>query len=96
VIPIRRRPRNKRVKRIVQRTWRKEREDKVRDSIRYAAAARAYRTALGVTQEEMGARYDRTGASVCHWESGFYFGWDDEELSAYCRMADRIAGENGR
>ena len=86
--------RNPRVRRVSANEWIVGREAKLKVSLRFAAAAKSYRTAVGVTQTEMAKSYGM--ASIANWESGFYFGWNALELSSYCRRCDRVAGvKNG-
>lgn len=86
--------RNPRVRRVSANEWIVGREFKLKGSLRFAAAAKSYRTAVGVTQNEMADFYGR--ASIANWESGFYFGWDNDELASYCRDCDKVAGvKNG-
>lgn len=84
---------NPRVRVIDQNAWIVMRKAKLNISLKFAAAAKSYRTAVGVTQGEMGDLYGITSSSVARWESGFFFGWDDEELANYCRDCDAMAGE---
>ena len=86
--------RNPRVRRVSANEWIIGREAKLKVSLRFAAAAKSYRTAVGVTQREMRDWYGNT--SVGRWESGFFFGWDPTELANYCRDCDAVAGvKNG-
>lgn len=86
--------RNPRVRRVNSNEWIVGRMAKLKVSCRYAAAAKSYRCAVGVTQTEMAEFYEM--ASIANWESGFYFGWNDTELSDYCHDCDFVAGvKNG-
>lgn len=84
--------RNPRVRKVSANEWITGRKAKLDVSLKYAAAAKSYRTALGVTQSEMGHYHGVTYSSVCRWESGFYFGWTDVELSDYIKDCEKIAG----
>ena len=84
--------RNRRVHTIQKGAWARGRLAKFHSAVGYASAAKAMRTALGVTQVEMGRHFGVTGARVCQWESGSYFGWDAKELVEYVNACKRIAG----
>lgn len=85
--------RNPRVRQVSANEWIVGRTAKLKVSLRFAAAAKSYRTAVGVTQGDMGRLYGITSSSVARWESGFFFGWTDQELANYCRDCDAVAGE---
>lgn len=88
--------RNARVKPIKEKDWAKERIAQFQSSVTWAAAAKAYRTACGVTQAEVGMEYGGfTGSRVGQWESGHYFGWNKEEFEAWCQVVNRIARSIG-
>ena len=83
--------RNSRVRLVERKVWELRRRGQFDSNVKYAAAAKAYRTAMGVTQKEVAQYYDLGEGSVARWESGCYFGWDDLGLRDYCRVIDEIA-----
>ena len=85
------RSRNRRVKKIVQRTWRAWRLSQFQHSTRFAAAAKSYRLVYEVTQSEVAKAYNVTTATVCFWESGKYFGWNQPDLEEFQRTIRLIA-----
>lgn len=98
VIPIRRRnatsrekSRNARVRRVGQLEWRRTRMSKFSHATKFAAAAKAVRTALELTQEELARSYGVSQFAVSHWESGTYFGWTEDELNEYIDRCRKIA-----
>lgn len=84
---------NRRVRRINAADWKRERNAKLRRNVHYAAAAKATRTALEVTQAQVARRMRRSVQSIYNRESGFYF-WAGgaEELTEYQRLCMEIAG----
>jgi DNA-binding transcriptional regulator YiaG len=86
----------RKVPRIRQAEWRHHRMDLFEASTKYAAAAKAYRTALNVRLEDMGRFYGVTNQAASNWESGRYFGWTDEDLAHYTRAVDWLAGKGPR
>lgn len=84
--------RNALVRRVRTNEWRTKRMDQFKESTRWAAAAKSYRTALDVTQQEVAEYYGVTSQAVTNWESGMYFGWSQEELDYYHEAIRRIAG----
>ena len=83
--------RNRRVLPINAREWRFKRIAKVQYATKFAAAAKAYRTALGVTQKEVAREYGVTDMTVSYWESGtHYFGWSETALRDYIAAIDTI------
>ena len=83
--------RNARVRRVSGNAWLLNRTALFRQACKYASAAKAFRTALGVTQAEVARSYRMNVSAVTHWESGAYFGWDDASLAEYTRRVSRIA-----
>lgn len=83
--------RNARVRRVAATSWINGRKDKFDSALRWAAAAKSHRTALDVTQNEVAAHYEVTGATVCHWESGMYFGWNKDALHEYQAVCNSLA-----
>ena len=73
--------RNPRVRAIDAKGWRFQRIAKFQRAVRFAAAAKATRTALGVSQAEVAREYRVTTTAVAHWESGAYHGWNPEALA---------------
>lgn len=84
--------RKRRVPSIQRGVWKKRRIEKLTDNVKFAGAAKAYRSALNVTQQRVADYFSVTSQAVTHWESGCYFGWNAEELAEYCRLCDRLAG----
>lgn len=72
--------------------WRFKRLSAFQRAVKFGAAARSVRVLHDVTQEEVGAAYGVSGASVCYWETGHYFGWTHEELDEYMTVCRRLAG----
>lgn len=90
----RRARRNSRVQHVEQKGWRFRRIQFFQRNLRFAAAAKAYRTALDVTQEEVATNYGVSIGTVSVWESGKY-AWrgGQEELNEYLSVVRRIAEE---
>ena len=82
--------RKRSVPHIQRGVWKAKRIAKLTENVRFAGAAKAYRSALNVTQEQMGNWFNVTSQAVTHWESGCYFGWSAEDLSEYCRVCDKL------
>lgn len=85
--------RNKRVPLIDRETWKRERNAFYRRNIRYAAAAKATRSALGIAQREIAKHLDLSVQAICNRESGRY-AWQggDVELVDYQKACMRLAG----
>ena len=83
---------NKRVKHVDKRSFELKRGAWFRRNLRFAAAAKAYRTAHDVTQAEIAAYFGRSQTTVCSWENGFY-SWPGgtDELNEYCEAVRKIA-----
>ena len=81
-----------RVPTIQRGVWKAKRIAKLTENVRFAGAAKAYRSALNVTQEAMGNWFNVTSQAVTHWESGCYFGWSADDLAEYCRVCDKLRG----
>ena len=83
--------RNPRVRAISQGEWQKKRIETFSGAVKFAAAAKAARTALGVTQGEVAEFYEIATGAVSNWESGKYFGWTREELVKFTNSCALIA-----
>lgn len=85
--------RNARVHPIDQGVWRRERRVRYHRSVGFAAAAKATRTALHVTQAEVAAYFDCSLTAIQNRESGVH-AWSGgaHELADYQRACARIAG----
>jgi len=86
--------RNNRVKEINKDEWIKERKRIFGSSIEWAGAAKAYRTAMHVTQTEIAIEYGVDVSNICRWESGHAFGWNAEDFETYVQICNEIAQEN--
>lgn len=82
--------RNPRVRRVHTNQWLTGRIQKFTEACKWAAAAKATRTALGVTQGEVANHYGVGSHTVCNWESGHYFGWNKEELAEYTKVCHEL------
>lgn len=82
---------NPRVRRVAENEWQLNRLEQFRNNVKFAAAAKSYRTAMGVTQREVANRFGIQAQSVTAWESGCYFGWTEERLADYTRIVNSIA-----
>jgi DNA-binding transcriptional regulator YiaG len=76
---------------IDRKSWRFKRIAFFQRNVRFAASAKAYRTAMDVTQEEVAAEFDVNQTCVGNWESGKY-SWpgDKEELAEYIKVINGI------
>jgi DNA-binding transcriptional regulator YiaG len=85
--------RNRKVKIVVMGTWKEKRLNFFKRNVRLAASAKATRTSLEVTQEEIAKHYGVTQGTVCNWESGKY-SWPNgaAELFEYYSVIRKIAG----
>lgn len=83
-------PRNPRVRRIFTNQWQVDRVKKFTEAVKWAAAAKAARTALGVTQGEVAKEYGVGSHTVCNWESGHYFGWSRRDLLEYTKVCEEL------
>ena len=83
---------NKRVKPILEAQWVWDRNKFFRRNVNFAAAAKAYRTAMGITQGELAKKMRRSTQSIANRESGKY-SWrgDHEELRDYLHAVDMCA-----
>lgn len=80
-----------RVRRVAENEWQVARMEKFRESVRFAAAAKSYRTAMGITQREVADIYGFTSSTIARMESGCYFGWNEDRLKNYIRIVNRVA-----
>jgi hypothetical protein len=89
--------RNPRVQRVDKRGWKFKRIAFFQRNVRKAAAAKAFRTAMDVTQHEVGMYFGVSQGTACNWESGKY-SWPGgaEELNEYIDAVRRIAASRGR
>ena len=83
--------RNPRVRRVSQNEWAVKRMATFGEAVKWSAAAKSTRTALGVTQREVADFYDVEGGTVAGWESGKYFGWTREALVDYTQVCAELA-----
>lgn len=88
-------PRNPRVRRVSANEWQVQRVDAFKHNCRFAAAAKSFRTAMGVTQAEVSKALKLDSGAAARRESGCYFGWDQKTLVDYCNIIRRIAAQNG-
>jgi DNA-binding transcriptional regulator YiaG len=93
VIPIKGRARTKtspnlRVRQIDKYAWQDARMKFFKHNVKYAAAAKAFRTALNVTQKQMSRVLNLSHQSIANRESGKY-AWQggEQELKQYCDRA---------
>jgi len=84
--------RNKRIKHITKANWGARRVEFFKNNVRFAAAAKATRTAMEVTQQEVATAYGVSQGTVCNWESGKY-SWPlgEKELFEYFQTIHLIA-----
>ncbi|MGW8177698.1 MAG: hypothetical protein ACWGQW_02720 [bacterium] len=84
--------RNKRVKQVTKANWGAQRVEFFKKNVRFAAAAKATRTAMEVTQQEVAVTYGVSQGTVCNWESGKY-SWPggETELFEYFQTINLIA-----
>lgn len=84
--------RNRRVRGVAKVTWAVARVDFFKKNVRFSASAKATRTALEVTQQEVADFYEVSQGTVCNWESGKY-SWPggETELFEYMNHVRRIA-----
>lgn len=89
--------RNARVKKVERKSWRFKRIVFFQRNVRKAAAAKAFRTSMDVTQWEMGQYFGVHQGTVCNWESGVY-SWPggQRELVDYIHAVERVAKGRGR
>ena len=95
-IATRRPPRKARVRKIHGNAWKLGRLELFKGALKFAAAAKAYRTALDVSQAEVAARLGVSTHCVTHRESGAYFGWSEGSLRAFNVAVDKAAAERQR
>jgi len=77
---------------IVRGTWQARRLSFFQKNVRYAASAKATRTAMDVTQAEIAEEFGRSQGTVCNWESGKY-SWPggQAELDQYLFVIRKIS-----
>jgi len=75
-----------------QKEWKFKRKAYFNRNVNFAAAARATRTALDVTQAEIAREFGCSVGAVTNWESGCY-GWPGgaSELEHYQQICAQIA-----
>ena len=83
--------RNARINHIDKRSWRFKRIAFFQRNIKFAAAAKAFRTAMDVTQQEVADYHNVSQGTVCNWESGKYSWPYDGELEEYTQAIQTIA-----
>lgn len=85
--------RNGRINIITKATWAVKRVEFFKHNVRFAAAAKATRTALEVSQQEVAVYFGVSQGAVCCWESGKY-SWanGEKELFEYMSACRAIAG----
>ena len=84
--------RNARVRAVIKTTWAVQRVEKFKSNVKKSAAAKATRTAMEVTQQEVADYYGVSQGSVCNWESGKYM-WPgkEQELFEYLQAINSIS-----
>ena len=83
---------NNRVREVNEAEWVKARKARFASAVEWAGAAKAYRTARHLTQEQVGIGYGGVkAATICNWESGHHFNWDREVFAEWCAIVNAIA-----
>lgn len=84
--------RNSRIKEISKSGWSGDRLAKFKKNLTFAAAAKACRTALQVSGQEVADHFDVSACTVYNWESGVYC-WHggEKELFEYMNSVRQIA-----